>query len=299
MKLAICGLGKMGMNLALNLMEHGHEIVAFDLDENLVKEAASHGAIPASSLEDVASKFDEKRIIWMMVPAGDATESVFTQISSYLTADDIIIDGGNANYKDTIRRYETAKESGINYIDVGTSGGTEGARHGACTMVGGDEDVVKEAEQIFVDVSIENGYLYTGKSGSGHFVKMIHNGIEYGMMQAMGEGFDILEASPYDFNYEEIARVWNHGSVIRSWLMELMQDAFAADPNLDEIKGIVHASGEGKWTVETALEYEVAAPVIAMSLMARNRSLETDTFSGKVVASLRNQFGGHAVVSND
>lgn len=299
MKLAICGLGKMGMNLALNLMEHGHEIVAFDLDENLVKEAASHGAIPASSLEDVASKFDEKRIIWMMVPAGDATESVFTQISSYLTADDIIIDGGNANYKDTIRRYETAKESGINYIDVGTSGGTEGARHGACTMVGGDKDVVKEAEQIFVDVSIENGYLYTGKSGSGHFVKMIHNGIEYGMMQAMGEGFDILEASPYDFNYEEIARVWNHGSVIRSWLMELMQDAFAADPNLDEIKGIVHASGEGKWTVETALEYEVAAPVIAMSLMARNRSLETDTFSGKVVASLRNQFGGHAVVSND
>ncbi len=299
MKLAICGLGKMGMNLALNLMEHGHEIVAFDLDKNLVKEAASHGAIPASSLEDVASKFDEKRIIWMMVPAGDATESVFTQISPYLTADDIIIDGGNANYKDTIRRYETSLESGINYIDVGTSGGTEGARHGACTMVGGDEDIVKEVEQIFVDVSIENGYLYTGKSGSGHFVKMIHNGIEYGMMQAMGEGFDILEASPYDFNYEEIARVWNHGSVIRSWLMELMQDAFAADPNLDEIKGIVHASGEGKWTVETALEYEVAAPVIAMSLMARNRSLKTDTFSGKVVASLRNQFGGHAVVSND
>lgn len=299
MKLAICGLGKMGMNLALNLMEHGHEIVAYDLDEKLVDQAASHGAIPATSLEDVAGKFNEKRIIWMMVPAGEATESVFTKMSSYLTADDIIIDGGNANYKDTVRRYETSKELGINYIDVGTSGGTEGARHGACTMVGGDEDVVKEVEQIFVDVSIENGYLYTGKSGSGHFVKMIHNGIEYGMMQAMGEGFDILEASPYDFNYEEIARVWNHGSVIRSWLMELMQDAFAADPKLNDIKGIVHASGEGKWTVETALEYEVAAPVIAMSLMARNRSLETDTFSGKVVASLRNQFGGHAVVSND
>lgn len=299
MKLAICGLGKMGMNLAQNLMEHGHDIVAFDLEESLVEEAASYGAIPATSLEDVAGKFDDKRIVWMMVPAGDATESVFTQISAHLSAGDIIIDGGNANYKDTIRRYELSKESGINYIDVGTSGGTEGARHGACTMVGGDEAVVKEVEAIFVDVSIENGYLYTGKSGSGHFVKMIHNGIEYGMMQAMGEGFDILEASPYDFNYEEIARVWNHGSVIRSWLMELMQDAFAEDPKLDDIKGIVHSSGEGKWTVETALEYEVAAPVIAMSLMARNRSLESDTFSGKVVASLRNQFGGHAVISND
>lgn len=293
MKLAICGLGKMGMNLVLNLLDHGHEVVAYDIEERLVKEAGIVGAIPAYTLAEVVNQFEEQRLIWMMVPAGDATEGLFNGLSPLLDENDIVIDGGNAHYKDTIRRYETSLEKGIHYVDVGTSGGTEGARNGACTMVGGDEDVVRSIEDIFIDVSVENGYLYTGESGSGHFVKMIHNGIEYGMMQAIGEGFDILEKSPYDFNFEEVARVWNHGSVIRSWLMELLEDSFSADPNLDKIKGIVHASGEGKWTVETALEYEVAAPVIALSLMARNRSLETDTFSGKVVASLRNQFGGH------
>lgn len=298
MKLAICGLGKMGMNLVLNLLDHGHEVVAYDIEERLVKEAGIVGAIPAYTLAEVVNQFEEQRIIWMMVPAGDATEGLFNGLSPLLDENDIVIDGGNAHYKDTIRRYETSLEKGIHYVDVGTSGGTEGARNGACTMVGGDEDVVRSIEDIFIDVSVENGYLYTGESGSGHFVKMIHNGIEYGMMQAIGEGFDILEKSPYDFNFEEVARVWNHGSVIRSWLMELLEDSFSADPNLDKIKGIVHASGEGKWTVETALEYEVAAPVIALSLMARNRSLETDTFSGKVVASLRNQFGGHEVITN-
>lgn len=299
MKLAICGLGKMGLNLVLNLMDHGHEVVAFDLDPTLIEEAEKHGAIPAYSINEVADAFETNRIIWMMVPSGDATEGLFNQFAPLLNENDILIDGGNAHYKDSIRRYETLKEKGVQFVDVGTSGGTEGARHGACTMVGGDKEVVESIENIFLDVSIENGYLYTGASGSGHFAKMIHNGIEYGMMQAMGEGFDILESSPYDYDFKELARVWNHGSVIRSWLMELLQDAFSEDPKLDQIKGIVHASGEGKWTVETALEYEVAAPVIALSLMARNRSLESDTFTGKVVASLRNQFGGHDVVSND
>lgn len=299
MKLALCGLGKMGMNLVLNLMDHGHEVIAFDIDEDLVKEAASYGAMSAYSLEEMAKQFDGPRVVWMMVPAGDITENLFASITPLLDEDDIVIDGGNANYKDTVRRYGMAKELGIHYIDVGTSGGTEGARNGACTMVGGDEVTVKKIEKVFTDVSIANGYLYTGESGSGHFAKMIHNGIEYGMMQAMGEGFAILEKGPYDFNFEKVARVWNNGSVIRSWLMELLENSFAEDANLDEIKGVVHASGEGKWTVETAIEYEVPAPVIALSLMARNRSLETDTFSGKVVASLRNQFGGHAVVTKD
>lgn len=298
MRLAICGLGKMGMNLTLNLMEHGHEIVAYDVQSNLVTEAKRAGAIPAYTVAEVAEQFDGRRIIWMMVPAGEITENLLNELKPLLNEEDIVLDGGNAHYKDTVRRYETLQEAGIHYVDVGTSGGTEGARHGACTMVGGDSEVVRDIEDIFVDVSVEKGYLYTGESGSGHFAKMIHNGIEYGMMQAIGEGFDILESSPYDYDFEEVARVWNHGSVIRSWLMELMQDAFAEDPNLDKIKGVVDASGEGKWTVETALEYEVAAPVIALSLMARNRSQETDTFSGKVVASLRNQFGGHTVVSN-
>lgn len=299
MKLALCGLGKMGMNLVLNLMEHGHEVIAYDIQEDLVKEAAAYGASPAYTLAEITQQFDGPRIIWMMVPAGEITENLLTELTPLLHPGDIVIDGGNTNYKDTVRRYTTLQEKGIHFVDVGTSGGTEGARHGACTMVGGDEEIVQSIEQIFYDVSIEKGYLYTGKSGSGHFAKMIHNGIEYGMMQAIGEGFAILEKGPYDFDFKEISRVWNNGSVIRSWLMELLEDAFSEDPNLDAIKGVVHASGEGKWTVETALEYEVPAPVIALSLMARNRSLETDTFSGKVVASLRNQFGGHAVVSKE
>lgn len=297
MKLAICGLGKMGMNLALNLLEQEYEIVAYDVDSALVDQAKAHGAVPAYSLEEVIKHLDKQRIIWLMVPAGEITENLIKEITPLLHTEDILIDGGNAHYKDSVGRHNTLLEKGIHFIDVGTSGGMEGARHGACTMVGGQKNIVASIEQIFEDVSIENGYLYTGEAGSGHFAKMIHNGIEYGMMQAIGEGFDILEKSPYDFNFEEIARVWNHGSVIRSWLMELLQDSFSKDPNLGEIKGIVHASGEGKWTVETALEYEVSAPVIALSLMARNRSLETDTFSGKVVASLRNQFGGHGVIS--
>lgn len=298
MKLAICGLGKMGFNLMLNLMENGHDVVAYDIQSELVSEAAEAGAIPAYTLEECVDQLESQRIIWMMVPAGEITESLLTELTPLLSSDDIVIDGGNSHYKDTVHRHETLKELNIHYIDVGTSGGTSGARNGACTMVGGDWDIVQKVEEIFIDISIENGYLYTGESGSGHFVKMIHNGIEYGMMQAIGEGFDILEGSPYDFNYKEIARVWNNGSVIRSWLMELLEDSFDKDPNLDSIKGVVHASGEGKWTVETALEYEVPAPVIALSLMARNRSLTTDTFSGKVVASLRNQFGGHETVSN-
>lgn len=299
MKLAMCGLGKMGMNLALNLIDHGHEVVAYDIDSSLVKEAEEYGALPAYTVKEVVEQLDGKRIIWMMVPAGGITENLLNELTPLLDEKDIVLDGGNANYKDSTRRYEALQEKGVHYVDVGTSGGTEGARNGACTMVGGDKEVVREIEELFVDVSIEKGYLYTGESGSGHFAKMIHNGIEYGMMQAIGEGFDILEKSPYDFDFKEVARVWNHGSVIRSWLMELLEDAFSDDPNLEQIKGIVHASGEGKWTVETALEYEVAAPVIALSLMARNRSLETDTFSGKVVASLRNQFGGHEVISKD
>lgn len=297
MKLAICGLGKMGMNLVSNLLDNGYEVVAYDIQDQLVDQAAENGAIPAKKLADVVKQFEDTRIIWMMVPAGDITQQLLDEITPLLEKGDILIDGGNAHYKDSIRRHQQLKEKGIHYVDVGTSGGMEGARHGACTMVGGDMEVVQSVETLFLDISVKDGYLYTGASGSGHFVKMIHNGIEYGMMQAIGEGFDILEKSPYDFDYQEIARVWNNGSVIRSWLMELLESAFTEDPHLDEIQGIVHASGEGKWTVETALEYEVAAPVIALSLMARNRTLESDTFTGKVVASLRNQFGGHEVIS--
>lgn len=295
MELAILGLGKMGFNLMQNLLDHKHEVVAFDIDHNLVEQAEAVGAKGATSIQKVFKQLDGKKIIWMMVPAGEITEKLIVDLKPYLSEEDILIDGGNSNYKDTVKRYHDLKNKGISYIDVGTSGGMEGAREGACTMIGGDKEVFDQIEPIFKDISVENGYLYTGESGSGHFLKMVHNGVEYGMMQAMSEGFDILEKSTYDFDHEKVARVWNNGSVIRSWLMELMESAFSEDPKLDKIRGIVHASGEGKWTVETALELETAAPVIALSLMMRNRSLESDSFSGKVVASLRNQFGGHAV----
>lgn len=295
MKLAIMGLGKMGFNLMQNALKQNHEVVSYDVNLEQVKLAEEKGAQGAETIEEMIRHLDNQKIIWMMVPSGDITENLITELTPLLGEGDILIDGGNSHYKDTVRRYSKLAEKGISYVDVGTSGGMEGALAGACTMIGGDRIVFEKLEPLFKDLSVENGYLYTGESGSGHFLKMIHNGIEYGMMQSISEGFDILEKSPYDFDHEKVARVWNHGSVIRSWLMELMESAFSEDPKLDQIRGVVQASGEGKWTVETAMELETAAPVIALSLMMRNRSLETDSFSGKVVASLRNQFGGHAV----
>ncbi|WP_082090148.1 phosphogluconate dehydrogenase (NAD(+)-dependent, decarboxylating) [Bacillus thermotolerans] len=298
MQIGLIGLGKMGFNLALNLMEHGHQVTAYDIDEQLVKKISAEGAKGITSLEELKS-LSAPRVIWMMVPAGDITENVFQEVLPHLEKGDILIDGGNAHYKDSIRRGEQASAQGVYYLDCGTSGGTEGARHGVCVMIGGNKEAFDQVEQVFDDISVENGYLYTGEIGSGHFLKMIHNGIEYGMMQAIAEGFDLLEKSPFDYDYEKVSRVWNNGSVIRSWLMELMESAFSKDEKLDAIKGVMHSSGEGKWTVETALDFQTAAPVIALSLMMRYRSLEEDTFSGKVVAALRNEFGGHAVVKKE
>ncbi|WP_456273237.1 phosphogluconate dehydrogenase (NAD(+)-dependent, decarboxylating) [Bacillus sp. AK031] len=295
MQIGMIGLGKMGYQLSLNLADHKHDVVAFDLNGEAMKKISAEGVQTASTIEELVSKLEKPRTVWMMVPAGEATESVFGQVLPYLEEGDCIIDGGNAHYKDSLRRDEQAAEKGVYFFDCGTSGGVDGARHGACTMIGGNAEVFKEIEAIFADISVENGYLYTGKAGSGHFLKMVHNGVEYGMMQAIAEGFEILEKSPFDYEYEKVARVWNNGSVIRSWLMELTENAFSKDEKLDGIKGVMHSSGEGKWTVETALDLQTAAPVIALSLMMRYRSLEDDTFTGKVVAALRNEFGGHAV----
>lgn len=292
MQIGLIGLGKMGYNLALNLSDHGHNVVGTDAGN--VEATSKFEIVP--TLEDVVNSLETPRVVWAMVPAGDITEAVLAELLEKLEPGDIVIDGGNSNYKLSVARAEQFREKGIAFFDCGTSGGTEGARNGACTMVGGDADAWPTIEPIFKDLSVENGYLYTGPAGSGHFLKMIHNGIEYGMMQAIAEGFDILEKSPFDYDYEQVARVWNHGSVVRSWLMELTENAFSKDAKLDDIRGVMHSSGEGKWTVETALELQAAAPVIAMSLMMRYRSLEDDTFSGKVVAALRNEFGGHAVV---
>jgi len=298
MKVGLIGLGRMGFNLALNIKDHGHEVVVYNRSPEKIKEAEKEGIKGAYTIEDLVKKLERRRIIWLMVPAGDPVDEMIEKLVPLLEEHDIIIDGGNSYYKDTLRRYEMLKEKGIDFVDVGTSGGIEGARHGACTMIGAEDEVFKYIEPLIRDISAENGYLHTGKNGSGHFAKMVHNGIEYGMMQAIGEGFEVLEKSQFDFDLKEVARVWSHGSVIRGWLMELMEKAFEKDPKLSGIKGVMHSSGEGLWTVEEALNLKVPVPVIAQSLFMRYRSEQEDTFAGKVVAALRNEFGGHAVETN-
>ncbi|MEK7257568.1 MAG: phosphogluconate dehydrogenase (NAD(+)-dependent, decarboxylating), partial [Bacteroidota bacterium] len=261
----------------------------------LRQKASEAGVATASSIPAVVSGLPERKILWLMVPAGDPVEAVILQLSESLQLGDIVIDGGNSNYKQTLRRYEMLREKGIHFIDCGTSGGISGALNGACLMVGGDREAVEFCEPFFKAIALPGGYLHVGEAGSGHFVKMVHNGIEYGMMQAIAEGFELLKKSPFSVDYQKVAGMWNHGSVIRGWLMELTESAFSKDADLSQIKGVMHSSGEGKWSVETALDFQVPAPVIALSLMMRYRSLEENTFAGKVVAALRNEFGGHAV----
>ncbi|MFD1851372.1 phosphogluconate dehydrogenase (NAD(+)-dependent, decarboxylating) [Oceanobacillus bengalensis] len=294
MKVGLIGLGKMGLNLGKNLIDHKHDVVAFDLNTNAVEEIKKYGAEGTSSLQDLVQSIEKPRVFWIMVPHS-VVDSVISEITPFLSEGDIVVEAGNSHYKESIRRYNQLKEVGVSFMDAGTSGGMEGARDGACYMIGGEPEAWSIVEPIFRDTAVENGYLYAGKAGSGHFLKMIHNGIEYGMMAAIGEGFEVLEKSEFDFDYEKVAKVWNNGSVIRSWLMDLTERAFSKDAKLDEIKGIMHSSGEGKWTVETALDLQAATPVIAMSLLMRYCSLDNDTFTGKVVAALRNEFGGHAV----
>ncbi|ARK12497.1 phosphogluconate dehydrogenase (NAD(+)-dependent, decarboxylating) [Fibrella sp. ES10-3-2-2] len=295
MQIGFVGLGKMGFNMVLNLLRHNHEVIGYDINEALVNEVKGEGAQGVLTLPDLCNALQGRRVLWLMIPAGPLIDRVIDQLLPLVSEGDILIDGGNSHYKDTMRRYAMLKEKGINYVDCGTSGGMEGALNGACTMVGGDPDVVAYIDQVFTDMSVENGYLYTGPAGSGHFTKMVHNGIEYGMMQSIAEGFEVLEKSPFPYDYRAVAKMWNNGSVIRSWLMELTENAFSKDAKLESILGRMHSSGEGKWTLETALDMGVPTPVIAMSVLMRYRSLQEDTFSGKVVAALRNEFGGHAV----
>ena len=298
MKFGMIGLGKMGMNLVKNAVDHEIEVVAYDVNAEAVEEAGNYSEkiTAVKSIDELLAELSEPKIIWLMLPAGKATNSTIELLSEKLSAADILIDGGNSNYKDNLEQNKLLTEKGIKFFDVGTSGGMAGARQGGNFMIGGDdENSWSVIEPIFKAISTENGYLYTGKLGSGHYLKMIHNGIEYGMMQAIAEGFEILEESPFDYDYEAVAKLWNHGSVIRSWLMELAQDQFSKDPKLDQIIGRVQSSGEGKWTIEESLDLGVPAPVIALSLMMRQRSLQEDTMTGKVVAALRNGFGGHEV----
>lgn len=301
MKLTMIGLGRMGMNMAKRLLKGGQQVVAYNRSPEKTNQLVEDGAIGAYSLYEVAENLSTPRIVWVMLPAGQAVDDHIHQLKDLLSPGDIVIDGGNTYYKDDIRRAKLLDGKGIRFMDVGVSGGIWGLKIGYCLMIGGDKETFKQLEPIFKTLAPEEGYLYCGATGAGHFVKMVHNGIEYGMMQAYGEGFEILEASDYSesFNYAEIAHLWNQGSVVRSWLLELAEEAFRKNAKLTDIKGYVEDSGEGRWTIQQALDSGVPANVITLSLLRRFRSRQEDPFTDRVIAALRREFGGHAVVSTE
>jgi len=301
MKIAMIGLGRMGMNMARRLLQAGHEVVAYNRTSEKTEEISREGATPTYSLPEIALKLTSPRVVWIMLPAGTVVDEHLLQLKEILSPGDMVIDGGNSWFKDDIRRAEFLAEKGIRFMDAGVSGGIWGLKVGYCLMIGGTRQTYELVEPIFKSLAPKEGYLYCGPTGAGHFVKMVHNGIEYGMMQAYGEGFQILEASPYAaaLNYAEVAHLWNQGSVVRSWLLELAEAAFSKDGKLTDIRGVVEDSGEGRWTVDQAIDAGVSAPVITLSLMSRFRSRDKDPFSDRVVAALRREFGGHAVVTSD
>ena len=296
MKIGFIGLGKMGMNMVHRLLNNGHEIVAYARTAETVKRAEELGAIGAHSLQDIVSNLDAPRIVWLMVPAGHATEDTITGISALLDKGDIVIDGGNSFYKDSIRRAEDLKTKKISFLDVGTSGGIWGLKIGYCMMIGGEKEPFHTLEPVFKSLAPDKGYAHVGPHGAGHFVKMVHNGIEYAMLQGYAEGFEIMHAKKeFDLDLHQISSLWNHGSVVRSWLLELAESAFEKEPDLKSIRGYVEDSGEGRWTVAESIDLDVPAPVIALSLLERFRSRQDESFSAKVIAALRNEFGGHEV----
>jgi 6-phosphogluconate dehydrogenase len=295
MELGMIGLGRMGANMTERLVRGGHKIITYDRSAEAIQRVVDIGALGAHSLADFVQQLSLPRAIWLMVPSGDPVDQTIEQLLPSLHEGDIIIDGGNSNYKDSIRRAEKLKAHKLHFVDAGTSGGIWGLQNGYCMMVGGEKAVVSRLEPIFVTLAPKDGYLHAGPSGAGHFVKMIHNGIEYGMMQAYGEGFELLKTSQFDLDLAKISHLWNQGSVVRSWLLELCESAFEKDPKLEAIKGYVDDSGEGRWTVIEAIDKGVAATALAHALFARFSSRQPDAFANKVIAALRNEFGGHAV----
>jgi 6-phosphogluconate dehydrogenase len=296
MQLAMIGLGRMGGNMVQRLRQGGHEVVVYDQNADAVKASAATGAKAAKDLADVVRQLSPRRVIWVMVPAGDPVESILEQLMPHLSKGDIVIEGGNSNFRDSLRRAETLKVRGIEFVDAGTSGGIWGLKLGYCLMIGASDSAFRYCEPIFQALTPQDGYAHVGPPGSGHYVKMIHNGIEYGMLQAYAEGYEILHASrDFKVNLGQIAKLWNHGSVVRSWLNELAERAFARDDQLSTIRGYVEDSGEGRWTVEEAMRLDVPAPVITLSLLARLRSRQQESFGAKVIAALRKEFGGHSV----
>ncbi len=296
MQLGMVGLGKMGANMTTRLVQGGHDVVVYDRSADAVTQAAAGGATASNGLRDLCGKLGgSPKIVWIMVPSGKPTDDTIDELCGILGSGDIIIDGGNTNWKDGLAAYERCKTKGVYLVDAGTSGGVWGLKEGYCLMVGGDDVAVKKCEPIFLTLAPPQGYAHVGKAGAGHFSKMVHNGVEYGLMQAYGEGFEILEKSQFSFDLEQVAELWCHGSVVRSWLLELLVLAFKDDPGLANIRGYVEDTGEGRWTVQAAIDEDVPAPVITLALMARFYSRQDESFSAKVLAALRNQFGGHAV----
>jgi len=295
MQLGMIGLGRMGSGMTMRLLQGGHQVTVYDRSADAVTALAGHGATGAASLEDLGQKLKAPRIFWLMIPAGAPVDDTIQRLQDTVAPGDIIIDGGNSNYKDSIRRAEDLVTKQIEFLDVGVSGGIWGLKVGFCLMVGGNQAVFKQAEPIFKTLAPPDGYAYAGPTGAGHYSKMVHNGIEYSMLQGYAEGFEILKAAPFGFDLAQLARLWNHGSVIRSWILELAQSAFERDPELAHLRGWVEDSGEGRWTLQEAIDHAVPAPALAMSLFMRFRSRQDDSFSAKVLAALRNEFGGHPV----
>jgi 6-phosphogluconate dehydrogenase len=284
-KLGMVGLGRMGGNMTIRLREHGHEVATY----------AHHGDRTATSLEELVGQLEPPRVIWLMIPAGPPTEDSVEELLGLLEPGDVIVDGGNSNFRESQRRAAQANEKGIQFLDVGVSGGIWGLKEGYALMAGGSADAVKLVRPAFEALAPEGGFAHVGPSGAGHFVKMVHNGVEYGLMQAYAEGFELLQASEFDLDLAAVAELWRHGSVVRSWLLDLLARALAEDPGLVGVRGYVEDSGEGRWTVEHAIESAVPLHVITAALYARFASRQDESFAAKVNAALRNQFGGHAV----
>ena len=289
------GLGRMGSNMTLRLLRGGHEVVVFDVDAEAVQASASEGAVAASSLREMVSKLEPPRAIWVMVPAGPITEKAVNEVADLLRPGDTIIDGGNSRYTDTIERASTLFKKGISFVDCGTSGGIWGLEEGFCLMVGSDVEEFQRLEPIFRTLAPHDGYARVGPPGAGHFVKMVHNGIEYSLMQGYAEGFELMTSSEFDLDLAQIAGVWRHGSVVRSWLLDLLASALTEDPGLTRLSDYVEDSGEGRWTLEEAIAHAVPMPGLSAALFTRFASRQDESFSGKVLAALRKEFGGHAV----
>lgn len=295
MQIAIVGLGKMGGNMVRRLMRGGHTVVAYDRDPAAVQKLVGEGATGASSLDELVQKLSAPRAVWVMVPSGAPTEDTIKALAGKLSENDIVIDGGNSNFRDSMRRSKELAEKKLRFLDAGTSGGVWGLENGYALMIGGDKSAWEHCKPALETLAPKNGLGYFGKAGAGHFVKMVHNGVEYAMMQAYAEGFELMKAAEFGLDLREVTRVWNNGSVVRSWLSELAERAFNRDPELKELKAYVDDSGEGRWTVNEAVAHAVPAPTIAASLFARFSSRQDNSFAMRVLAALRNEFGGHAV----